>query len=88
MNDNYLPMVNTAQMVIPQTLPRGVGCLHFKAGIHAYTFVPEKDIELTAGQKTKLILGVDYDNPKVVIMEVAVSPWQQQTINGGVATEE
>ena len=80
--------VNTAQLVIPQTLPRGVGCLHFKAGIHTYTFVPETDIELTAGKKTKLILGVAYDNPKVVIMEVTVSPWQQQTINGGVATEE
>lgn len=80
--------VNTAQLVIPQTLPKGVGCLHFKAGIHTYTFVPETDIELTAGKKTKLILGVDYDNPKVVIMEVTVSPWQQQTINGGVATEE
>ena len=85
-SDDY--WVNTAQLVIPQTLPKGVGCLHFKAGIHTYTFVPETDIELTAGKKTKLILGVAYDNPKVVIMEVTVSPWQQQMINGGVATEE
>ena len=80
--------VNTAQLVIPQTLPKGVGCLHFKAGAHTYTFVPDTDIELTAGQKTKLILGVDYDNPKVTLEGVSVTPWANGgTIAGGEATE-
>ena len=80
--------VNTAQLVIPQILPGGVGCLHFKAGIHTYTFVPENDIELTAGQKTKLILGVDYDNPKVALEGVTVSPWANGgTLTGGEASE-
>ena len=80
--------VNTAQLVIPQTLQEGVACLHFKAGAHTYTFVPDTDIELTAGQKTKLILGVDYDNPKVTLEDVSVTPWANGgTIAGGEATE-
>ena len=86
-SDEY--WVNTAQLVIPQTLPKGVGCLHFKAGIHTYTFVPETDIELTAGKKTKLILGVAYDNPKVTVEGVTVTNWTDGgTINGGEAKEE
>ena len=80
--------VNTAQLVIPQTLPKGVGCLHFKAGIHTYTFVPETDIHLTAGKKTKLILGVEYDNPKVNIKGITVTDWDEVDINGGEATEQ
>jgi len=74
--------VNTAQVVIPQTLAKGQPCLTFRAGDKTYTFVPENDIELQAGQKTKLYLGVAYENATVALEGITISPW-----NTGVTIE-
>ena len=80
--------VNTAQLVVPQTLRQGEDCLRFIAGDHKYTFVPQADIVFTAGKKTKLILRVNYENPKVTLESVTVTPWAQKEIQGGEAEEE
>ena len=68
--------VNTAQIVVPQTLEKDIPCLSFVAGGTTYTFTPEKDITLTAGTKTKLYLGVAFEQAGYVILNgVSVSDW-------------
>lgn len=70
--------VNTVQVVIPQTLAAGVPCLTFKAGDKTYTFTPEEDITLNPGKKTKLYLGVAYENEHATLAPegVIITPWQ------------
>ena len=82
--------VNAAQVVIPQTLAADTPCLTFKAGDKTYTFTPEADITLNPGKKTKLYLGVAYENAYVTLEKegVVVSDWSEESINGGEAEEE
>lgn len=72
--DNW---VNKPQLVIPQTLEAGEPCLTFKAGDKTYTFTPEEDIVLKPGKKTKLYLGVAYENDYIVLdgEGVTVTAW-------------
>lgn len=78
--------VNTAQVVIPQTLEAGTPCLTFKAGEHTYVFTPDNDITLIAGKKTRLYLGVAYQNAYVTLGDVTVADWNDGGfIEGGVA---
>ena len=80
--------VNAAQIVIPQTLEAGKPCLSFKAGDRTYTYTPEENIVLKAGKKTKLYLGVAYQNDYVTLGNVTVADWTDGgTIDGGVAEE-
>lgn len=80
--------VNTAQIVIPQTLQAGIPCLSFKAGDRTYTYTPENNIELKAGKKTKLYL-VAYQNDYVTLGNVTVTPWTDGgTIDAGEAEED
>ena len=80
--------VNTAQIVIPQTLQAGIPCLSFKAGDRTYTYTPENNIELIAGKKTKLYL-VAYQNDYVTLGNVTVTPWTDGgTIDAGEAEED
>ena len=87
MDENW---VNAAQIVIPQTLAADTPCLTFKAGGKTYTFTPEADIMLNPGKKTKLYLGVAYENAYVTLEKegVVVSDWSEESINGGEAEEE
>lgn len=83
--------VNTAQVIIPQTLAKGVQCLTFKVGNATYTFTPENDIVLTQGKKTHLYLGVAYDEKVIQIGNgVSVEDWNSGTAigSGEEATEE
>lgn len=81
--------VNTAQIVIPQTLQAGIPRLSFKVGDRTYTYTPENNIELKAGKKTKLYLGVAYQNDYVTLGNVTVTDWAEGgTIEGGEAEEE
>ena len=80
--------VNTAQVVIPQTLAAGEPCLTFKAGEQIYVFAPDTPITLTAGKKTKLYLGAAYQNDYVTLGDVTVADWiDGGTINGGEVEE-
>ena len=80
--------VNTAQIVIPQTLQAGIPCLSFKAGDRTYTYTPENNIELNAGKKTKLYLEA-YQNDYVTLGNVTVTPWTDGgTIDAGEAEED
>ena len=80
--------VNTAQIVIPQTLQAGIPCLSFKAGDRTYTYTPENNIELNAGMKTKLYLEA-YQNDYVTLGNVTVTPWTDGgTIDAGEAEED
>ena len=81
--------VNTAQIVIPQTLQAGIPCLSFKVGDRTYTYTPENNIELKAGKKTKLYLVVAYQNDYVTLGNVTVTDWAEGgTIDGGEAEEK
>lgn len=81
--------VNTPQVVIPQTLASGEPCLRFVVNGHRYTFVPEEDIVLTAGKKTKLYLGAAYDEMEgetVTLASVSIAGWDDGgSLGGGVA---
>ena len=83
--------VNTTQVVIPQTLAAGEPCLTFKAGEEIYTFIPEEDITLNPGKKTKLYLGVAYENASVTLTQegVVITPWEDgETYNENVFTPD
>ena len=80
--------VNTAQIVIPQTLQAGIPCLSFKVGDRTYTYTPENNIELNPGKKTKLFLEA-YQNDYVTLGNVTVTPWTDGgTIDAGEAEED
>ena len=71
--------VNTPQIMIPQTFELGKQCLSFVVNGKTYTFTPKKDITLTAGKKTKLYLGIAYQNSGYVIMNgVTVNDWKEE----------
>ena len=82
--------VNTPQIVIPQTLVAGTQCLSFTAGDKTYTFTPDAPITLAAGKRTKLYLGVAYQNDYVTLDKegVQVSGWNSSEIAGGEVKEQ
>ena len=83
--------VNTPQVIIPQTLKKGVKCLSFTIGNAIYTFTPENNIELKQGRLTHLYLGIAYDEKVIQIGNgVSVEDWNGGASigNGEEATEE
>ena len=70
---------NTPQVVVPQSLSAGVACLTFTAGERTYTFIPEEDIVLKPGKKTKLYLGASYENLIVTLVKegVTITDWEE-----------
>lgn len=80
--------METAIVVIPQTIPAGEPCLWFTADGKEYIFTPPTGLDLLLGKVNNLYLGVAVDGP-VLLEGISVTDWTDGgTLSGGEAEEE